>query len=280
MRSPEPPDHGLLANARDLLRTGAGARLEALSVPIGVYDGAKPWRRLFEALPASCRRVGVALSGWTERDAALLSAALPATVRELEVARFARRGAAPPEPERFVTDRFDVVDLGQLEVTAALADRVARELERSRAVRVRVGRIAAARLPAGRWELGAPGDAALLDPVRRRAMQLPRWSLRLRQQRYGLLPVRAQLAATLPEDHTLEPLAGATERDGHSNDLVRRGDAWTLRRGEADLWHNGALLSPGVIVPLADGDRLGIGQTELVFVARDVTRRAAELLGM
>jgi hypothetical protein len=52
-------EHGAFANARDMLQTPVGSRVEQLATAWPTRDDARPWRRLMQALPATCTRIDV-----------------------------------------------------------------------------------------------------------------------------------------------------------------------------------------------------------------------------
>jgi hypothetical protein len=254
-----PISRSILGNAHGLMRSEPGWRVEHLEVLVDPDDDRRPWRRLFAGLPASCRRVTFKFTQWSAAWVAELIDLLPESVRELEVSPQHVRVEASGVPRTSIGDRFDVVGFGGTVIDPPLAEEIADALSRSHAVKVRVSSFAAP-LPWDRCLLGGSGDGALLQPDLRAGFMLPRWTLLTLQRRFGPVPVRAQLAATLPEDHLI-----------HGMHLVRRGSSWTLHRTASVQVHRaGAPLLPD-IVPLLDGDHLAFRTAEYVFVAGDPT---------
>ena len=273
MIHPAAPPDSAISNARAFLQAAPGSRLEALRVLIEP-DDLRPWRRLFAVLPASCRRVTLGLTAWPdERAAAEIVGMLPASVRELELRPERWAAASAPLLAAFVDDRFELVGIGDVGIDAALGGQLAAALARSHAVRLRVSRFEAAPLPWERCVLGRPGDAALLEPDRRRGLLLPRWSLLALQRRFGPVPVRAQLAARLPEGYELSVHGGfILTRSSSCPKLVRRGEVWTLRGSDkTPVWCNGARVPHSQILPIHEGDRIRIGPAEYVLFTRDPT---------
>jgi hypothetical protein len=255
------PSAGALANAYDFMRRPVGARLESLYSAYRFPVDRGTWRRLWSALPSTCTHVTLHLD--PRSDTGLedeLLEHLPASVRTLQLfehlGRWRERPIALP---RFVSDRFDVVDLTGFRAGEAQEDGLAAALSATRKVALRVA-MDVTRIPMDRRQLVPPGAAALVGQIRRRLVALERWSLLARQRRYGVIPVQAQIAGTLPEWHWLAGWLLAEPPDGSAYDvLVRRGERWTLRSDPSvTCARNGTPIEPGTIVELAHGDTLTV----------------------
>jgi hypothetical protein len=263
-------DHGLLANVHQQLLGPSASRLEELECVYAPGPESKAWRRMFSALPPTCRRVAVTLAGpLSEAAADELMGWLPSTVEELALAPLRLSMNVQAQFARFVTDRFALVELRRLYVETDLPERLAGALAATHTVELRVGQIELARrLASHRCHLGSPTAAGVV--ASKHVAVLEPWSLLHRQNRYGVIPVRAQLARELPEDHGLQIGRGGDIRASWwGSDLVRRGTRWTIRPSEEiRVWRSGESLAG--IAELRDGDELAL---QLV-VAQDDDRVA------
>jgi hypothetical protein len=131
-------------------------------------------------------------------------------------------------------------------------------------------------LASERCRIGSPSAAGVVT-TRREVAVLEPWSLLRRQDRYGVVPVRTQIAGVLPEDHALEIDARGVALASYYSDahLVRRGTRWTVRPNETlRIWKDGAPLQG--IAELNDGDALtlesGAARADCVFVAKELDR--------
>jgi hypothetical protein len=294
---PRSAEHGAYANAHDFLRAPAGSRVERFTTIWPAEADRTPWRRLMRALPATCTTVALARQQASVPVGALLES-LPSTVRAAAIIHTRRRDEGWLA---LVDDRFDLVDVDTMHLAddqlRLLADAVARTTR----VVLRVNRRAGALLDIERVRLGssapAPGvtaTAAVLACADGTSLTLDAWPLDFLQERHGRVPIRAQLARTLPEGHGVGSgllIGGApagTLRASHfGGELVRRASAWTLRGPRPydaleptssrdrprrhETAHNGRALGESEIVPIRDGDRLRFDSVECVFQTRAAT---------
>lgn len=269
IRSWDWPAHedGSLINAAEFLSTPIGCRLEELRVSGTPSDiGTKAWRRLVGALPAGCTALSLGLPARGELTPDLAQRildAIPPVVRTLRLSSL--------RPELFVDDRFDELRVAEVFDVPAMIE----ALSKTKRVRLRIGaastRAGFAAFPT-RVPIGDEG-AALLSGSEGAVMTLPPASLLALQRRYGLVPIRTQLARVLSEPTTFQRVAAGRIRvkPGAPPHIVRHGDGrFTLRSyydGDDDavaIVHNGVALT-NQPVPLVDGDRLIIEETEWTF---------------
>jgi uncharacterized protein (TIGR02996 family) len=275
-------DHGTLANVHQLLGQPIGARLEELACVYWPRQQPRGWQRVFSALPPTCRRVMLTLTGqWTSTDVDELVAWLPRTVQELALSHAYSRPPtnARDHYARFVTDRFAVVELLDYAVSTLLQDQLADAFAATHTVALRVRHLELRRrLGSDRCHLGSPFAAGLTGS--RFVAVLEPWPLILMQGRYGVMPIRAQIARELPEDHGLGPDGdGYLRASPGSADLVRRGSRWTIRpRDDLLLWQHGEPLA--AITELRDRDEItiehltigGNPHVDCTFFARELDR--------
>lgn len=241
------------AFASDAVRTVAQRLVEEprfqLLQSFGIWSPVndREWVLAIGRLPPTCTRV------MTRSLGDIAFGVLPPTVSEIDLESLegGRPGAFGPLLDgRAATIGLPWLRTGDVEVLADL-------LDRAPAVRLRMSAFDA-RLPGDRCILGRPGDAALVAPGRVEAV-FPRWTAQRHQDGRGVLPVRMQLAARLPEHHT--------HHDGFSTlRLLRTGEAWVHRWSGEAPW-----------LPLRDGDRLRFRDNEFTFVASAGGRSFAEL---
>ena len=252
------PLDGTLAWVRDFFLDPEAALVEELHFVYVPGDHIAHWKRLFAALPRRCSRVDVFLRvPIGAPDIAALISLLPEQVREVTIAWADSRRPTAASVETalpFIDDRFELVDASSM--MASLAQ-IRERLEASKHVRIRIATTTETSLPS-RIDVGRPGDAALTNPSTLAIGTIPRWPLLDLQRRYGVLPIRTQLARQIAESYTIGVGAGGDLRVGlGGGDLVRRGDRWTVRGDEErPLWKNGTLLAANAVEPLEDGDRL------------------------
>ncbi len=188
-------------------------------------------------LPKTCESLALHLAGDWEQHADKLIDALPVQVSRLRLL------AGDPVP--FLSaERFSEVDLRQHANLhwGAPVDLIGRVVvAASSRLKLICGSIALAKLTGS--EVSLPGDAGLLDPEEELLTVLARPSLtELQRMSGGVVPVRAQLERTLPEEHPVARMFGPT--------FLR--DA------------NGAWSMDGV--PLTSGSRLQLPGGERVFL--------------
>jgi len=260
-----PIDDGTLARLHDLFRSPALARLERIEIATW-WEGKPPLlRRALAALPASCAAVWITGRA-LDRPETMLDL-LPAHVTRLAVLTRLLDNAA-----RLVDDRFEEIELVRIE--ARHLPLFERALAATSRVRV-VVRQAEQALPERAALRDGPG---LIQTKLRRAVWLGEPSLCALQRHFGVVPIRAQLARALPEQYWLSAHQGLIVAGAdYGSTLMRRGDAWTLR-GEGGLDPfpislRGALLPPGQVAALHDGDVVTIDGVEAIFCARDLAAR-------
>jgi hypothetical protein len=219
------------------------------------------------ALPSSCTSVMLVASIFPDRveEVVPLVEELPPTVRRLALEPVS---AAP----LVANDRFDELalsDVGDVEPLVAALGRtrrlrlcvaaVARDVARlggESGARVVVGRDGAARLD---------GDDAVVTLMPTALITL--------QRRFGLVPVRAQLARTLPERWSFERVNGGLRAlaIGPATILRHPDGRYSARvypaMSSLSIDVNGAPLSDAP-QPLVDGDRLTIAGRGRTFTAR------------
>jgi hypothetical protein len=254
------PSHGALANAHDFLRRPVGSRLESFSSAYRIGADRGHWRRLWSALPATCTHVTLHLD--VPSNAAItdeLLGRLPASVRTLALRAhsWSGRPLAKALPG-FVNDRFDVIDIRGISgypIQHELEDRITAALSATRTVSLRVAR-QLTRIPLDRRQLAPPRAAAMLASLHPHLVVLERRPLLDQQRRYGVIPIRSQIAEQLPEWYVLPNLFPSAATEYAAGDpLVRRGERWTLR-SDGPIERNGHPIEPGTIVELAHGDTL------------------------
>jgi hypothetical protein len=266
------PSTGAYSNATEFLKTGAGARVERLELPVP-YDRvsqARPWQRLMSALPASCAELALDIRGGVT-DARELIDSLPAQVRTLVVGG---DRVSISDAMALVDDRLDVIDVVDVVATADPGPLHA-ALGRTTRVAIRID-VMTTDTVHPRFELAAPADAALVVAARGYAIALRPTALLIHQKRRGVIPVRAQVEM-LPDRYSLARFADRiAAHNDISSDLQRRGGRWTLRGAtEKRFVCNGKSLAPGEIVELADRDTIVVDESPpATFVTSTVAARA------
>ncbi|HEY0255065.1 MAG TPA: hypothetical protein VGC41_26240, partial [Kofleriaceae bacterium] len=194
-----------------------------------------------------------------------LAELLPPHVTQLSVA-----GEQPFDYPSLIDDRFETVELhGVHEETIVAA------LSATARVKVRVLESGFGRIHERIALLDGPG---LIQTSDRRADHLR--PLRLTElERYGAIPIRSQLARTLPAYYQLghgHPLVVPSPRSGAIRAMA---DQWSLRAEGANMRYaiNGRELAIGERVPLADGDVIGFDTHEAMLVTHDLVARVKAL---
>ena len=270
------PTVGALAHAADVLARPQGRLVEELAIEYAAGEHGAAWRRLFAALPRTCRRVVLGMPpGAHTAEIAELVALLPAHVRELALAR--RLGPQGSNTLVPVTARFDLVDLSHAFLEPRQLAALRTRLEVTPGVSVRVANLGPALLGAPRCTLGAPGDAAVVDVAARQASALPRWTLVELQARYGHVPVRTQLAGNLGEGYALlrTPLGFIT---GLGSTVLRWGGRWTLA-GHHGARLDGRALGDTEIVDVPDGAWITVMDSALLLFTTDADARSRDRIG-
>lgn len=286
-------EDGSLELARSVLASEAGALVEEIELAFHPERHLPHVQALLAALPPSCRRIGLDLYGPITIEAARgLAADLPPHVRELAMS------AHGPRLERigltgmstWIDDQLDAVELrftrstfesalGQLDLDRTML--VERDAH-TRRVRQQWTAVAAP-FPRGRIVLGGPGDAAVVDLGRRRAIVLSRSRpFELREQ-FGQLPIRIWRSGRLPERYDLPLYLEDLTRSSRHVALDRYGDAWTLTRrpslaDDGVVRVNGIAVAPDESIEIGDGDRIETEHGSFALVAHDVTRTVRALL--
>lgn len=275
---PRRPSPGALTNTYNLLRGPTLACLEHLEVPVPDRLD-REYARLFARIPPTCRRVSLPCPDATP-PAVIdeLIGMLPSHVRELVLTSGSAALVA-----RFATSRFDRIVLPQAssEVVVALWP----VLDAQPHLVLEVRRVHARFHP--RTRLGDARDAGLVDlqarPDHLVAIDGPlahviarRNPLEL-QDRFGVIPARAQVADTIPQHHQVEIGPSLPNHLAPALQLARRGDRWTAR-SLIDFVIDGVAIAANQIVPLPDGAQLGVDGWRARFFARDLDARARAML--
>lgn len=259
---PRSPEHGAFANAHDFLRSPVGSRVERFNTIWPARDDERPWRRLMRAMPATCATIGLLhFRGSMPIDQLLAS--LPDTVRNATILRGGARQMGAWAA--LIDDRFDIVDLDTMSMSDTDVVLLSEILGRTSRVRLRVNRTAGPLCGAERVLAGTTIDArlSLRDG---KVLVLGRWSLSEHEAQLGHIPIRAQLAASLPEGHGVGLHQNRLSAFTNGRTLIRRGTLWTLRAlRDHETAHNGRVIDIGEFVPVRDGDRLRFGAVECVF---------------
>ncbi len=271
-------EQGTLAHARDLVQSREASRLEELVLPAPKTEDTH-YRRLLSALPPSCTRVTMTDLRATTDAVEFFLDCLPPTVTELGIRMFKWSKLAT----RVVRDRFRIVDLALTKRMDELDDLVP-ALAFTRTVHVRIGAFHG--LPPARFELGGPGDAAIvaLDPrPGRHALGQPpvpvearmAWTLQRDRAPAVTLPVRELLAAeTEIKSVCLDPNPSV---EHPRMTLRRRNGTWTAKSW-APLAIDAQDIALKTVVPIRDGARFEIGGRRGVFFARDTDTQCRALL--
>lgn len=270
---------GALAQARDVLQSRAASRLEELLIPAPTGEDTH-YRRVFRALPPSCKRVTLTELRSGSRGLELFLACLPPTVAELGIQIFSWDRAIPSA----VLDRFDLVDIAGVRRMDQLDD-LGPALAATTRVRVRIGAFHG--LPPARMELGGPRDAGIvaLDPRSGRYVlgHPPKlvplearaaWMLPRDRAPVVVMPVREWLAA----ESEIKNVCLVPDAEHPKLTLMRRDGAWTAKSW-AQLSIDGQSIEPKTVVPIRDGARFEIEGRRGVFVARDTDAQCRAYLG-
>lgn len=279
------PSAGALASTHDLLRAPTLARLEELQLPLPARLDTDV-RKLFGRLPPSCSRISLWWSAPTPAMLDDLVAMLPPHVRDLRLS-----GLQVGDVAHLATLRFDRIELPGAPPEDVLA--LWPILDAQPHLELVVHRIHA-RFHA-RSRLGDAADAGLVDlqdrpgrhlaanPSRLIAVDgplahvIPRRSLLELQDRFGVIPARAQVTRALPQHHQVVVGHYPPGHDAPAIQLARRGDAWTVR-SLIDFALDGVAIAANQIVPLPDGSQLGVDGWRARFFARDLDARARAML--
>lgn len=269
------PDEGALAHAYDLLATPTFARLAELKVPFSTLT--RELARMLRRLPKTCTRMVLQFGRAVTGVADGLLAAIPPQVETVALVDCTAEVA-----RRFFSGRFAMVELERVEtfdVAGALAGvphvqaRVSHAHERLHP-RVRLGMpesggfLEPAASPVYDVLARARDLATLADPI---ARVVPRRTLCDLQARFGVIPIRSQLARTLP-DHQFVAFGDDAIA---SVELVHANDRWTARSTEPFAVDD-VVVEPKTVAALGDGARVTIGHTTLEFVIRDLESRFRE----
>jgi hypothetical protein len=270
----DPPLDGTLANLRDLLVDPTYGLVEEVTLSQPFEDHDAHWRRLIAAIPPSCRRVVIIATGLSVAAGHELVERLPPHVRELAIRRVHGGMARAVDIAPLLDDRFDTVELIDLDVTYALRDTLANTKRLRLRVRYLDGTFSS------RIDIG---DTALVrsDPTRATAISIVPWTLIQLQRRHGPISIRAQLGRAVPEGFDASPSFHRIAPNGH--ELLRHpSGAWTLRGHEHAVYEvDGEPLARDQIVRLDHGSRIRYGSDRepWVFLAHGANVEAHSLWG-
>lgn len=265
------PEQGALARAQDLLSTPTFARLAELQLPFSTLT--PELARLLRRLPATCSRLVLTFGHSTVELAEPLLAAIPPQVETVMLVR-----CTPAVAQCFFTGRFAMIELervAQLELAAVLDRAPATQARVSYAYawlhpRTRLGEHASAGFvepvesPVYDVLARAAGQASVEEPI---ARVVPRRTLLDLQARFGVIPIRSQLARTLP-DHQYVVFGNAPA----GVELLHANERWTIRSTEPFAVDE-VVVEPKTVAELADGARVMLGNQTLEFVTRDLEAR-------
>lgn len=264
------PEQGALAHAHDLLSTPAFARLAELQLPFSSLT--RELARLLRRLPKTCTHLVLRLGQTVDDLAAALVAEIPPQVDTVTLLY-----CSPAAAQHFFTGRFAMVELervsARFDVATALDGAPTTQARVSYASnrlhpRVRLGDDSAGFVePAGSpaYDALARGDRAQPGAL---AHVVPRRTLRELQARFGVIPIRSQLARTLP-DHQFVVF------DDHAParvELILANARWTARSTEP-FSVDQVVIEPKTVAELSDGARVTIGRTTRELVLRDLEAR-------
>ncbi len=260
-RGIESPLRKTLARASELLENADFLDEVVLAQPF--EDHPEAWCDLLAAIPRSCTRVALRCRTLPAADAGELAARLPPSVRHVVVTKERGGYRMPFDPSALVADRFAVLEL----VGFDFSDPIRGAFARTASLRIRLHELVGHK--PSRVEIG---EVALFRRGHE-ALALPRWSLRELIEHYGPLPIRSQLARVLPESYDF--VSGRGISIG-GRDLVRCGDAWTLRgrpAAQRRIYVDGAIVEPDAVIQLDHGSRIRFYEDgdEWIFLARDAT---------
>lgn len=243
----------VIENATRLIEQPKGALVESVGLVVTEHIDDRALRQLFAALPDTCRRVTIELCSdfRVERVVELL----PDRVRELSI--IIGYGGYECDLRPSITDRFDGVTVDG-RITRDQLDTLVAHLATTRRVLLRLRELTA-ELPERCVLIGSPGPA-LVNHATGHRVALPRWTLIDLERRFGPIPIRAQLARTLPEGYQLtdrEARLVATPPN-YQLSLVRRSGKWTLCGGDPGVYLRGQPVASGEIVEVTPGDSIAL----------------------
>ena len=262
------PEQGALGHATGLLSKPAFARLQQLDLPISAMTA--ELSRMLRRLPATCRRVALHLGNTTIPAVDTLIEVLPLHVQTVRLSR-----CTPEIAARFFTGRFAMVELERvsetfeldaaLDAAPAVMARVLNAYEGLHS-RARLGRLdSAGFLEPADSPVFAQDRALVFDPI---ARVIPRRTLLELQARFGVIPIRSQLAYALP-DHQFT-LFG--DHAAASVELVHASGRWTGRSAEP-FTVDDVVIEPKTVVGLEDGARVTIGSKTMELITHDLEAR-------
>lgn len=269
--APQTPEQGALAHAHDLLSTPAFARLAELQLPFSSLT--RELARLLRRLPKTCTHIVLRLGQTVDDLAAALVAEIPPQVDTVTLL-YCTPAAAP----HFFTGRFAMVELGRVSSRFDLATALdgapttqARVSHASNRLhpRVRLGDDSAGFVePAGSPAYDALARDGRAQPGEPLARVVPRRTLPELQARFGVIPIRSQLARTLP-DHQFVVF---DDHAAASVELILANARWTARSTEP-FSVDQVVIEPKTVAELSDGARVTIGRTTRELVLRDLEAR-------
>ena len=267
------PDETTLATVARSLGSPLYRCLEHLAIVYFPDEHAAHWRRLFAALPPACRELVVRMprDEMTGPQLAELIAILPPQIRTLGLLELPRQAAAMHAiVAELATDRFEVVHVTSSAVDEPALAAFATALARTRTVRLRTSVLTGPHLANPRMELDSV-DAALASNGY--AIGLRRWTPIELQERFGYIPIRAQLAAQLPETHRILLGREGWPYASRGGTIVRRGAAWTLV-GDVGAFIDDIPITADRVGSITDGCRVRCGNLDARVFLRDASSRA------
>lgn len=230
------------------------ARLETLRLRLDKFQLDRPWRRLSERLPPTCRRFELETGTLSDETQTRLAEQLPPQCAELELSSNAPT-LLRAVPKHVLIEINATLSAAQVEAMAATLGAGRLTLHRS-------NREIAPLLAQG-VALGRPGEATLTNLETGTAWVLRRPSLLSLQRRFGIVSVRAALERSLSEGY------GVPGADAQRALVRHHGGRWTIRPdvdasvlaivrpGATELRHDDELLVRGTPFRFqlnADGD--------------------------